>query len=291
MSPRARAGFAPSLLLWLVSGCAVLAANSVSLIDDLNNEVDSRLARANPVNTNLFSSINDDSDRYVRNPSVWTGNIDLTGIAVHSFRHHEATQAGTLITPADIILVHHYQLALGDRCAFVDNQNVTYYARVIAIANVVGDLTVEHIGWLRKVPTTLKVMPILAPDYRLYAPDHNLSPFPVICTNQFRQVIVQEAAASLGVGLHRLPFDGGLFFHVPARASNRVPFTRPIIRGDSGQPVMAVIHGEAVLITCNTTANWGLSYPDHFEAINQALAAMGSRHRATAVDLSSFPAY
>jgi hypothetical protein len=278
-----------AILLWLFSSSAALAAGT--LIDDLNNEIDSRLAGASPANIALFSTLDDNAGRYVRNKSVWTGNIDLTGIAVHSFHHHDGTQAGTLITPADIILVEHYRLALGDRCTFVDNRNVSYSANVIAITHVVGDLTVEHLGWIKRIPTTLKVMPILAPDYRLYAPDHNLSPFPVLCTNQFRQVVVQEAAASVGNGLHRLPFAGGLFFHVPARAPNRVPFTRPIIVGDSGQPVMAVIHGQAVLITCNTTANFGLSYPDHFEAINNALAAMGSRHRATAIDLSSFPSY
>jgi hypothetical protein len=281
-----------SLILLLASGGAVLAANPpASLIDDLNNEIDSRLAHANPANTVLYSSINDDSGHYVRNPSVWTGNIDLTGIAVHSFRHREATQGGTLITPADIIVANHFRLAIGDRCAFVDNRNVTYYANVIALANVIGDLTVEHLGWVKRIPTTLKVMPILAPDYRLYAPDHNLSPFPVLCTDQFRQVIVQEAAAPMGADIHRFPFLGGMFFHFPARTPGRIPFTRPIIIGDSGQPVMAVIRGEAVLITCNTTANFGMSYPDHFEAINQALAKMGSRHRAAVYDLSTFPAY
>ena len=291
MISAARAGRLACVLL-LLSGCAVLAADpGGSLLDDLNYEIDSRLAHADPANIILFSSINDDAERYVRNPAVWTGDIDLSGIAVHSFRHHLASQAGTLITPADIIVANHFKLLPGDRCFFVDNRNVTYSATVLASVNVTGDLTVEHLTWLKKIPTTLKIMPILAPDFRLYAPNHSLSPFPVLCTNQFRQVIVQEAAAPMGNGGHGFPFAGGMFFHFPARTPSRVAFTRPIIVGDSSQPVMAVIHGTAVLITCNTTAVAGVSYPDNFEAINRALAAMGSRHRAIAYDLSSFPAF
>jgi hypothetical protein len=281
-----------SFLVWLFFGCAALAFNPAgSLIDDLNDEIDSRLAHAKPADIAMFTRADDESGIYIRNPTVWTGNIDLTGIAVHSLRHHGSSQAGVLITPADIVVADHFRLNLGDLCTFVDNSNVAYHATVIAMAHVTGDITVEHLAWIRKAPTTLKVLPILAPDYRLYSPDHNLSPFPVVCTNQFRQVFVQESAPPLGNAIRRFPFINGMFFHFPARSPNRVPFTKTVIVGDSSQPVMAIIHGVAVLITCNTTAVWGLSYPDHFEAINHALAVMGSRHRASVIDLSSFPSY
>jgi hypothetical protein len=276
--------FSPALLFGHAS-----AADDATLQDDLRSEIDSRLAAAGPVSPSalaMFSQANDLSGEYVRNTGVWTRGIDLSGIAVHSgFNSSSGSrQAGTLITPADIVVAEHFKYNVGDQCVFVDNRNVAYHAVVSALLNVIGDLTVEHLTWMKRLPTTLRIMPILPADYRRYCPDHELRNFPVLCTNQYRQVFVQDAAAPP-------PFMQGAILHIPAREPNRAPFTKPVIVGDSSQPVMAVIRGAAVLLTCNTTAVSGVNYPDSLAEINAALARMGSRWRATAADLRGFPVY
>ena len=270
----------------------VAAVPPTTLRDDLIDEIDSRLVAAgSPSDTSMsiLSRADDVVCRYTRNPAVWTRDIDLSAIGIHTSTSGPiggSKQIGTLITPADILVANHYKLNIGDKCAFVDNHNVTYVATIIAVANATGDLTVEHVTWPRKVPTTLGIMPILPPDYRRYDRYHELTNFPVLCTNQRRQVFVQNSARAD-------PFMEGLFFHGTAWDPTplRLLYSMSVISGDSSQPIMAVIRGKAVLITCNTTSAWGVSCPDAFAAINRTLATMGSRWRATVADLRGFPTY
>ncbi len=274
-------------ILGLLAGSALLAsARPATLLDDMRGEIDSRLAAARPGPALLlFFQADDRAGVYVRNPGVWTGGIDLSAIGVHSpSGGNGSKQTGTLITPADILVASHFKFNVGDHCVFVDNHNVAYYATISAFLGLTRDLTVEHVTWRGKVPATLKVLPILPPDFRRYAPDGVFKDFPVLC----HQSKPPASSSRTPPGPTRSCRDLPSF---PREGAEPRPFFLSAHHGDSSQPVMAVIRGTAVLLTCNSTAFTGISCPDSFADINRALAAMGSRWQATAADLRGFPTF
>lgn len=274
----------------------------VSLPYHINSGIDALISGAGTFTgskLNLYSSTNDMSGIYTRNTSVWTSGVNLTAIPVWtsydtSFQttYGSGTHGffGALVTPTDMIVAYHVASAISSATLrFVGSDNVTYIANGIGSPlDVNGDLALVHIQWSGgSKPAAVSVMPVLPSNYTGYCPDHNLNYFPVILTNQFRQVFVQDAAS----------FGGGFFNHNPAIETNRLPWTATVIGGDSSNPVMTIINGQAVLICCTYTAQMGPNVGDNISAINSGLATLdagGTVYTLTTPNMTSpinFPTY
>lgn len=276
----------------------------VSLPAHLNSQVDGLITMAGTFSSskqNLFSAANDITGVYTRNTTVWTGSVDLSGIPCSTNASGTWTGSfwfGGLITPTDLVVANHIvgndgRYLNGCQIRFCDASNVAYTATCAGHVNVNGDLTVVHITWNGGItPSTLKVMPVLPSAYQTYCPDHALNFFPVICTNQFRQVFVQDSQQT--VSGSNSSFAGGQFYHNPASEANRAPWTLAVIGNDSSNPVMVVINGFPVLLCCNYTIGNGPSVADNISAINTALAGLGSSYAVTTVNVTNpiaFPTY
>jgi len=292
---RPEADFAATGGPWatLPSDWQTVSAGSLSA--HMNSQIDGLIAAAEPYSPsklNLYSAVDDTNGTYTRNTSVWTGAVDLSGLATWSSAASgpggPARTLGTLITPTDVIVANHAAPPPGTTYRFTDFANTTYTATVGAHVTVTGDLAVAHLQWNGPVPSTLKIMPILPSNYQRYGSDRLLKFFPVLCSNQYRQVFVHDSLQSVKVP--STSFIAGFFYHVPAVEKNRAPWTMNLITGDSSTPVMAVINGSAVLLCCTTFVSSGLSAADNIPGINAALAKLdagGTIYTVTTANLGS----
>jgi hypothetical protein len=264
------------------------------LTDDFNAEVDNRLTTAGTYTAskiNIYSSVDDTNFVYTRNTGVWTGNLDLSGIAVWNTMdgagNSSSAHGGTLITPTDIVLANHFELSYGDQIKFVDKNNVVYTATVNNGTSVNNtDINVTHLSWNGPTPTTLAIYPLLPANYQNYSPSHNLTNFPVVLSNQFRQVFVQDAGY-----YGNPPFYYGTFYHNTATEPLRSPYTLPVVLYDSGSPIFVVVNGKLIVVGTNYTSISAPILSDNIAGINAGLAAIGSSYQITTVDLSRDATY
>jgi hypothetical protein len=255
-----------------------------ALIDDLNGEIDKRVAAVglNPGPAlSWFSSADDTKFVYVRNPTSWVHDLDLTGVVVsHDYlcQGNHLTSGGALITPQDVVCAAHFAHPGGAVLNFVDANNVIHTGTVTKGAPVPGtDIYLCHLAAPVAGVTAYKVLP---PDWSKYALDRRLRGWPLLMAYNFGHMAYLLDADGV---------VGELRYHrcmEPALA----PYTTKISSG-SGSPAFAVINGEPVLVGCLHTTGSTSWIADHEDAINTLLASLGSTSTLTTFDLSKPVSY
>jgi hypothetical protein len=284
---------------------------------DMNNEVNTLITAAGTANAgttqaaensgsditklggnmSIFSAVNDNTLAYTRNTGAWIGTLDLSGISCWGISlANTFANVMTLVTPTDAICANHCVgggwINTFSAYVWVNNLNVAYTAKVTNLVQISGDLELVHLAWEGTAPPTtgsgkLAIYPVLPSNYQHYAPTNagnynNLSFFPVIMTNQFRQVFVQDASLTLA-------FNGGLFIHYPATESSRSPYTVALIGGDSSSPIFADVNGVLILLGTNTTSSICPSVADNITTINTAISSFsGDTYSLTVVPVTGF---
>jgi hypothetical protein len=255
-----------------------------SLVEAPNREVDQRIAAvgSNPGPAlGLFSSADDTKFVYVRNPSNWVHDLDLTGVVIsHDYlaQGNHLTSGGALITPQDVVCAAHFAIPNGAVLNFVDSRDVIHTGKVTGGAQVPGtDIFLCHLA----APVAgVKAYQVLPADYAEYSLDGVLRGWPVLLAYNFGHMAFVLDCDGIAGELH---------FHTclePARA----PYTTKIGSG-SGSPAFAVINGEPVLVGCLHTTGTTSWIASHEDAINTALASLGSTYKLTPIDLSKPVAY
>lgn len=286
-------GSAQLFLNWAV-------VSPVSLPAHLNSQIDNLITTAGSFSSskqNVFSARNFSTHSFTRNTSVWTGSVDLSAVACQTDYYGLSIFIGTLITPTDMVIAYHTAFAFipGTGVYFTDNSNVTYRATCGSSAQISsGDLGIVHLIWSGATPSSLAIMPVLPSIYATYWPDHNANYFPVVITNQFNQIFVQDSGQ---ISFTSSSFLGGFFSHNAATETNRSPWTLNVVSNDSSNPVMTIINGQAVLIGGNTFSSLCVNCGDNISAMNTALATLdagGTVYTVTTPNLTSpiaFPTY
>jgi hypothetical protein len=266
------------------------AANSSSLakhpllVDELNSEIDRRIAAAGPKpgdSLNLFSSADDFNFDYVRNISSWVHDLDLTGVVIaHDYicQGNHLTSGGALLTPQDVVCAAHFAIPKGALLDFVDAKNVIHSGKVAGGAGIAGtDIYICH---LESPVTGVKAYKVLPPNYRSYGANNNLTRWPVLLAYNFghRAYILNCYRIFVELGFQS------------CTETLRVPYTTGISSG-SGSPAFAIINGEPIIVGClHTTAStsWLANKED---AINMTLSSLGSTYTLTAVNLQTPTSY
>jgi hypothetical protein len=256
-----------------------------ALIDDLNREIDQRIATAgsNPGPAlSWFSSADDDKFVYTHNSTSWVHDLDLSGVVVaHDYlcQGNHLTSGGALITPQDVVGAAHFPLNEGAVLTFVDANNVTHTGIVAKGVGVPGtDINIDH---LVAPVTGVKAYKVLPPDWAKYTLDRRLRGWPLLMAYNFGHFAYLLDAD--GVVMGELRYHRCL---EPAL----MPYTTKIASG-SGSPAFTVINGEPVLVGClHTTASTSW-IADNEDAINRVLASLGSTQRLTTYDLAKPVAY
>lgn len=314
----------PLLVPFLIFHLAAIAGESLhgegqSLTEDLNNEVDSRIeATGNTPGEaiRLYSLYNKETSTYTRNPKVWTGNLDFTGVFAAYHCHSAANYSiAALITPQDLLSVAHvyYPSPNNDLLSFdfVDANNRLYnVAEASSIKLTIPGTDTRVIHLASPLPSSIKVYKLLPPNYADYSPEHNLSEFPVVGIypsfniTSFR-VFVWDAPASVPYQLPKGPvMDHFLNVYSPVSpiSEKHKPYTLPSNRGafepgSSGSPIFVIINGEPVLVGCIDTAPGGTTFVAPLASqLNEAIATLAKArgekpYRVKTVNLSGFPSY
>ncbi len=235
---------------------------------------------------------------YVRNNAAWSYLVDMSGVSPWSVSadgpSHRNRRAGTLIAPDACLLTDHYPHREGDQISFVDNLDCIHTAEVVAQKrfdpqfgasgwHVSNDVQVCRLGF--DDPHGLKHYKLLPADINDYLPNMSSTiGLPCICHDQFQQATIADMAFALETVTQ---------FRKPPLGSDRRPFYRDKIDGDSSQPAFALINGEAVLLTVWTHGGAGAGPPLHalHGEINSALSEVGSAYQIEVVNLTGFPNY
>jgi hypothetical protein len=254
------------------------------LVDELNNEIDRRIAvvGSDPGNAlSLFSSADDSNFVYVRNPSNWVHDLDLTGVVItHDYicQNNHLTSGGALITPQDVVCAAHFAIPNGAVLNFVDLKNVIHTGKVVSTAVIAGtDICICH---LESAVLGVKAYKVLPPNYAAYGPYNNLTGWPVLLAYNFghRAFVLDCYRIFAELGFH------------PCTEPSRIPYTTGISSG-SGSPAFAVINGEPIIVGCLHTVGSTSWVAGHEAAINTTLSSLGSTYTLTTVNLSSPVSY
>ena len=234
-------------------------------------------------NVAIYTTMDDASTNYVRNPNCWAQGFDLTCIAAYNSYEGNARCGGTLISPRHVVFANHYYPPNGTEMRFVANDN-TVVTRVLS-NSVQINLTDLRIGVLDSdVPTNLVTFAkVLPSSFTNYFPN-SLKPMsskyiPALCLNQNADALESDIS---GV-------TAGVTFQAPTDPT-RSEFYEDKTSGDSGQPGFIILNGQLVLLTVYTYGGAGSGWfiPGYLDQINAAMAALGGGYSVTTVDLSPF---
>jgi hypothetical protein len=257
-----------------------------SLGKHVSDAMDARIAGKTPsVAAPIFSTRDDANSIYVRNSSGWLADLNLTCMSVWN-SSGGSTRAGTLISPRHVIFATHYQIAAGATLRFVTGANVVVERTLSSVANVSGsDFTVGLLD--SDVPTGIRFPDVLPANAASYT-THVWRDIPIIVTDQEKRANVAEAGT-----FGDLAFGNAAWSNQSPFDATRQSFFEPLISGDSGSPMFALINGVLVLVSTATYAGAGGGSAVHLNlsGINAAMTSLGGGYQLTQVSLAGFPTY
>jgi hypothetical protein len=256
--------------------------------------VDTRITNVYPNSAlNLFTTINSPVSTFIRNPNVWTKDIDVTCISPWNTSTGwpgGKTGAGTLITPRHYILAAHFQIAAGNKIVFVDNDNNAYYRTILAGRTAAGyqpyytDYAVYVLD--SDLPPSVKFAYFLPTNFLRYLPT-NIKDIPSLCLNQQKQALIYDGFTIS---------TNDTSFSVPTNPQ-RLRFFANLITGDSGSPGFLIINKQLVLLTVWSFSGVGISLSYQTASINQIIqdldniVGFNTGYTTSIISLSSFQSF
>ncbi len=260
---------------------AALAAMSLPVLatplsDEVARAVDARLAgAATPASSMpIFTTRDDATATYVRNPQCWAATLDLTPLSVWN-DYGGPTLAGTLVAPRVVVSAQHFQVADDSRLRWVTRGNVVVERKVIASARV-GQTDI-HVSLLNAaVPAEISFARILPAGYEAKLP---LAGLPLVRTDQEKKALVGDAVGAA---------NGLISFKAPPDAT-RANFYEQWITGDSGSAGLLFVRGQPVLLIAAFGAFDGPDYSANAGDLQAAIASLGTNERLTFATLADPP--
>lgn len=260
--------------------------SEITVIQETGRSITKRVVGLTPSDTtkDLFTQESYNSDlKFIRNEECWAKDIKgITALSPWNSRQ-DNRRAGIAISPRHVLFVEHsdYNLEVGDTIYFVTRNNVTISRQIIQekdhpVAGFAsGDFNVALLD--SALPDDIEIMKVL--------PHNSYNYFPIDLYNE---------PNDLKFGSNYTDVDVPYVFHTdqeekacikkldslnwyPARAMDESPagygtaqysndstgitstsqWGETTISGDSGNPIMMVLKGEAVLISMFTYTNSG----------------------------------
>lgn len=254
-----------------------------SLTKHIRDAADALLTGKDPSTTRaIFSSVNETTTNYVRNASLWCG--DLSNLACPSPWNSEAGRykAGTLISKRHILFAAHYQIATNSAIRFIAADG-SVVERTMTAKQIMPNYSPYYpdlcVGLLDSaVPDSIPFAKVLPTNWASYIP--TLAQTPALSTDQNDNLNVCNIT---GIGPK-------VSFGAPTN-SVRLPFYSTPVVGDSGNPIFWMINGQLVMLSAFTTPINGTSVMDQYTNINTVMTNLGVTNQLTDVDLSGFPTF
>jgi hypothetical protein len=214
----------------------------------------------------LYSARDDSTPTYIRNPTAWTRNINLTSVSVYS---SNTPFSGVLISPRHVVMANHTGgWSNGSTIfRFVSSDN-TIVTRTLNNSAQVGSTDIL-IGLLDSdVPATVKFAKTMDAGTLARLPGGS-TPLLFIDQNQKAFIGIKQVAGTDSVYLG------------PALAPKDV-FWKTVVSGDSSHPIFAVIDRQAFVLAMLHFVTNGDSIPQNYSDINTVMTSLGGGYQLTA---------
>ena len=277
--------------------------SEISVIQETGRSIARRVNGLTPSNTtkDLFTQESYNSDlKFVRNEECWAKDIKgITAISPWNSRQ-DNRRAGIAISPRHVLFVEHsdYNLEVGDTIYFVTRNNITISRQIIqekdhpATGFGFGDFNVALLD--SPLPDDIEIIKLLPRNSYNYFPiDLYNAPNDLKFGENYTDIDIpyifhtdqEEKACILKLNtLNWYPASGtdnspdtgygiASYINDTTGLSSTSEWGETVIAGDSGNPVMMLLKGEAVLISMFTTSTSGpfVSQERNFNDINQMI--------------------
>lgn len=277
--------------------------SEISVIQETGRSIARRVNGLTPSNTtkDLFTQESYNSDlKFVRNEECWAKDIKgITAISPWNSRQ-DNRRAGIAISPRHVLFVEHsdYNLEVGDTIYFVTRNNVTISRQIIQEKDHPttgfgsGDFNVALLD--SPLPDDIEIIKLLPRNSYNYFPiDLYNAPNDLKFGENYTDIDIpyifhtdqEEKACILKLdtlnwypasGTDNSPDTGygtASYINDTTGLSSTSQWGETVISGDSGNPVMMLLKGEAVLISMFTTSTSGpfVSQERNFNEINQMI--------------------
>lgn len=252
-------------------------------------EIDNRLALAKPPEKSmkLWSTWDHKNGIYIRNPDSWVKGVDLsgcavwndTGVAVDTSRPWmQHTRTMTLVTPRVGVMAAHYKINAGRKVKFVTREGEIIEREVIKHivhpsykTSKLNDVAIGILDGDAEGCTPLRLLPN---DWRDHlGSDRYLDPkLPALVLNKYDHCGV--------VNIKEVDDANHMLSTANCHDSLRKPFGLRLESGDSGDPLIMIVHGKPVLMTVWRTGGispTGASIIHHAQWIGKTAMAEASQ--------------
>lgn len=234
---------------------------------------------------NRFSSRSFDGSgdiTFSLNPDFYLKDYDLTCCSIGNSAGG-GQRGGTLISPRHILFANHFIIPDGSRVYYVDNSG-SLVTRVLTSSMQVGTTDIQ-IGILASdVPAGVSFAKVLGTNETLpaYLPQDDKR-VPFVHGGQTGRFPLAESNTAV---------DGEDFILNTSPSVDWItPYTRPVVTGDSGSPMIHFVDAEPVLMASFYIAQDGPATFAYVDQINAAMTTLGGGYQLTLIDLNPFTSY
>ena len=266
----------------------------------LSDPMDTALSGANPATQQkVYTSQDHVTPAYVRNTSFFLQGTHAEALTCTSpwNSRRAGNRAGTAITARHAVLANHYPLIAGDTLRFIASDNTVITRTVVQAARISRNGEGTD-AWMilfdSDLPASITPCKLFPDGYETYLPagatTAAAAALPLLAMDFSENGIAldlitetQNTTPTMAYGAPTIP--------------HRLAFYDPIISGDSGNPIFAVIGSELWLLSTFFGAGSGPFYGGLVSELNAMITTLDTLqgditgHTVTVGDLSSYTAY
>jgi hypothetical protein len=267
----------------------------------LSDPMDTALSGANPATQQkVYTSQDHATPAYVRNTSFFLQGTHAEALTCASpWNSRQGTRrAGTAITARHAVLANHYPLIAGDTLRFIASDNTVITRTVVQAARIFSNGNGTD-AWMilldSDLPASITPCKIFPDGYETYLPAGATT----AAAEDLPLLAMDFSENGIALDLRKEILELGvpkMFSRIPT-LPDRLAFYDPIIVGDSGNPLFAVIGSELWLVSTFTASNIGPFYGPLVSELNAMITTLDTLqgditgHTVTVGDLSSYTAY
>ena len=267
----------------------------------LSDPMDNALIVANPATQQkVYTSQDHVTPAYVRNTSFFLQGTHAEALTCASpWNSRQAgNRAGTAITARHAVLANHYPLIAGDTLRFIASDNTIITKTVVQAARIFIDGNGTD-AWMilldSDLPASITPCKIFPDGYETYLPAGATTV--AAATLPLLAMDFSENGIALDLISEQVQSNVPTMIYGAPTIPHRLAFYDPIISGDSGNPIFAVIGSELWLLSTFFGAGSGPFYGGLVTELNAMITTLDTLqgditgHTVTVGDLSSYTTY
>jgi hypothetical protein len=267
----------------------------------LSDPMDNALVSANPATQQkVYTSQDHGTPAYVRNTNFFLQGTHAEALTCTSpWNSRQAgNRAGTAITARHAVLANHYPLYVGDTLRFIASDN-TVVTKTIVQADRIFSNGNGTDAWMilldSDLPSSITPCKLFPDSYETYLPAGATTA--AAATLPLLAMDFSENGIALDLISEVMTSSGPTMIFGAPTIPHRLAFYDPIISGDSGNPIFAVIGSELWLLSTFFGAGSGPFYGGLVSELNAMITTLDTLqgditgHTVTVGDLSSYTTY